>query len=122
MTKNIANDEERGLDELIALIGDKIEAEDQRAQIMNFPRVKQLEFTYKALKILLAGQDVSISYKLNEPFKSMGSVSVEGKTVEFFSTEWFQRAATLADNIDIYPLTNGKLRITFTFYKLTKAL
>ncbi len=122
MANDITNDAERQLDELIALIGKRIETEDQRVQIMNLPRVKQLEFAYEVLKILLAGQDASISYKLNDPFKSVGSVSIEGRNVAFSKIEWFVKAANVADNVEVYPLTNGKLRMTLTFHNVTTAM
>lgn len=122
MANDITNDAERQLDELIALIGKRIETEDQRVQIMNLPRVKQLEFAYEVLKILLAGQDALISYKLNDPFKSIGSVSIEGRNVAFSKIEWFIKAANVADNMEVYPLTNGKLRMTLTFHNVTTAM
>ena len=119
MVEGGIGDAERQLDDLLDAVGKRIEEEDRQTQIINLPRVKQLEFAFEALKILLKDQDVSITTKLNEPFKSMGSVSVEGKTLIFSRTEWFNRIAKVASNIEVYPLTNGKLRMTFTFHGLT---
>lgn len=119
MTGSNMNDAERQLDGLLDAIGKRIEEEDRQTQVINLPRVKQLEFAFEALKILLKDQDVQITTKLNEPFKSMGSVSVEGKSIVFSRTEWFTRVAKAASNVEVYPLANGKLRMTFTFHGLT---
>lgn len=113
------SESERQLDSLLEAIGSRIEHEDQQTQIINLPRVKQMEFAVEALKILLRDQDVQITTKLNEPFKSDGSVSVEGKSLVFARTEWFIRVAKAAANVEVYPLTNGKLRMTFTFHNIT---
>lgn len=117
-----AKNESDQLDELTLLIGKIAEQEDSRTQIINLPRMKQMEFVHDALEILVKGQDVAISTKINEPFKSMGSVSVEGRSVSFYKPEWFNRVAQYADNVDIYPLTNGKIRMTFTFHGLTNVM
>lgn len=109
-------------DEWLTELGIALEDEDSETQIMNLPRMKQLEFVYEALKILLQDQDVDITYKLNEPFKSMGSVSAEGRCLAFRYPMWFNRAAAMASNLEVYPLTNGKLRMTFTFHGLTDRL
>ena len=122
MTDDNMKDAERQLDSLLDAVGELIEKEDQQAQILNFPRVKQLEFALEALKILLKDQDVKITSKLNEPFKSMGSVSVEGKNIMFSRTKWFNRVAGVASNVEVYPLTNGNIRMTFTFHGLTVPL
>ena len=48
----------------------------------------------------------------------MGSVSVEGKSLEFDDPMRFARAAEFASNVEIYPLANDRVRLTFTFHGL----
>ena len=37
---------------------------------------------------------------------------------DFSNSEWFARSAEFADNTEIYPLENGKVRMTMTFHRL----
>lgn len=83
-------------------------------------RYAQMEFAYKALKFLTQGTSAKVSYELNEPFRGVGSVIVEGKELSFGSSKWFTRAAEFTDNLEVYPMTNGKVCMALTFYGLTK--
>lgn len=118
------NKNERGAeaDASILSIGERVAAEDAATQILNFQRTRELQLLYEALKMLLHGQNVEVSYRLNEPFKESGSVTVEGARVVFADPKWFRGLADLANNVEVYPLVNGKLRMTFTFHNLTVKL
>ena len=74
------------------------------------------------LRYITKGQNVTVSYKLHEPFKSMGSVSVEGEQLVFDKPEWFARVAEFASNTEVYPLAKQAIRMTFTFHGLTKTI
>lgn len=113
---------ERFLDEFVESVRDEVETDEEKVTILNGLRLKQLQFTYAVLRYLTKGSDVELSYKLYEPFKTMGSVSVEGKLLEFDKPEWFARAAEFASNTEVYPLTKNRVRLTFTFHGLTSPL
>lgn len=115
---NFANDAEleQTLDKIIANIGGRIAVEENKRTVSNELRLRQMEFTYAALKYITKDEDVQISYKLYEPFQTMGSITIEGETFEFDDTEWFARVSEFASNIEVYPLTSGKVRMTFTFH------
>ena len=118
---NFKSDEdmERAFDELIDSLRDRIESDESKEMALNEKKVNQLLFTYATLKYLTKDdEDVEVSYKIGEPFKITGSVSVEGTEIEFSSGKWFSRAAKFANNVEIYPLVNGKVRITFTFHSI----
>ena len=110
---------EQRMDEIVESLRPDIEADKSRTVLLNAARMTQLEFTYLVMRRLTQGRDVSVTYKLYEPFRTMGSVSVEGKSIEFDSPEWFARAAEFASNPDVYPLADNKVRLTFTFHGLT---
>lgn len=118
----LENVEERMTDETIQKIGELIMEDEKRTSILNLPRVQQMNFCYKALKVFALGRDVKITRKENEPFHSMGSVTAEGETILFDNTEWFARIAEFASNTDIYPLSADRVRITFTFHGLTRPI
>lgn len=110
------------LDALVELLGDDIEREENAPVMLNtqcFERMRRVE---AGLKYVLKSQPVQISHKLHEPFKSMGSISVEGTDISFCNTHMFVKIAQLASNVEVYPLTNGTVRLTFTFHGLTTSL
>lgn len=121
--KDFMTDEEfaQQLDDFLEAINMEIEDDEERIAILDLQKFKQIEFAYSVMKYLTRGTDVVVSYKLNEPFKTMGSVSVEGKLLEFHQPEWFARVAEFASNTEVYPLLKNRVRITFTFHGLTKA-
>ena len=107
------------LDCFVGSIGEAIETDEEKVSILNPMKMQAIQFSYGILKYLSKNTEATISYALNEPFKSMGSVSVEGKCLTFTNSEWFARAAEFASSTEIYPLVNGKVRMTLTFHGLT---
>ena len=110
---------ERELDAILSVVQDSIEDDERKVTVLNNLRMKQFQFAYAALLYLTRGTDVSVSYKMYEPFKTMGSISIEGECVEFNDMVRFTRAAEFASNIEVYPLAKNKVRMTFTFHGLT---
>lgn len=94
----------------------QIEKDEGRTSIMNPMRLRDLAYTYHLVK---ENTNATVSYKTNDPYPSMGSISIEGKNLIFKKAEWFLKAAALASNTDIYPKNNGRVVITFTFHGLT---
>lgn len=113
---------EQALDELLDALKDNLEDDDKKTTVLNGLRLKQIQFAYSVLQYLTRGTDAKVSYKLNEPFKTMGSISVEGSMLEFDNPEWFSRAAEFASNTEVYPLAKDKVRLTFTFHGLTNPI
>ena len=115
-------DLEQSMDDFIEVISQELEAEEWNTTLLDFQKSKQIQFAYSVLKYLTRGSDAVVSYKLHEPFKTMGSVSVEGKSIEFYQPEWFARVAEFASNTEVYPLAKNRVRLTFTFHGLTKSI
>lgn len=113
---------EQRMDEIIERLKPDIEADDRTPSLLNEDKLHQLEFTYLVMRYLTQGTDAEVTYKLYEPFKTMGSVSVEGKSLEFDNPKWFTRAAEFASNVEVYPLTSDRVRLTFTFHGLTNPI
>ena len=111
----ITSDEaEQCADEFLEMISQEIEDDEEKTTMLDLQKYKQIQFAYSMLKYLTRGSDAVVSYKLNEPFKTMGSVSVDGKTIEFHNPEWFARVAEFASNTEVYPLSKNKVRITYS--------
>jgi len=115
-------DLEQSMDDFIEAISQELEDEEWNTTVLDIQKSKQIQFAYSVLKYLTRGSDAVVSYKLHEPFKTMGSVSVEGKSIEFYQPEWFARVAEFASNAEVYPLAKNRVRLTFTFHGLTKSI
>lgn len=117
-TTNFA-DIETVFDNFIDAIYDDVMSDETKATIINLPKYQQMRFVYSVLKHFAKGKDTVLSYKPGEPFKTMGSVSIETKKLDFDNPEWFARAAEFASNTEVYPLTKNRIRLTFTFHGIT---
>lgn len=113
---------EEMLESLTDLIGEQAENEDNRTSIIKPKKVQAVLYTYKVLKYLTKGTNAKVTYALNEPYKSMGSVSIVGKELTFSNPKWFMVAVKLASNFNVYPKTNGTVQMDFTFHGLTISL
>lgn len=115
------------LDALIQRIAAKAESENNRTQIVNPKRVTEFLDAYKELSTVAKALKLSIDYKLHEPYMSMGVISITGKSFKIKNTEFwdltktFSEAANTASNIDIYPMSNGQIKVDITFHGLTVA-
>lgn len=110
---------EEAMDSLVISVANDIVQDESRTSIINPYRMQQLLYTYKVMKYLMKGTSAKVTYKLHEPYQSMGSVSVTGKDIEFKKVSWFLRAAELASNYEVYPKTDGTVCMTFTFHGIT---
>lgn len=103
-------------EDLMNKIGPQIAYEESKEHVPNELRLKQMEFCVASLAYLTKDEDVEISYAVCEPFPSMGSIHLEFGEITFEDMLRFSRVCEFADNMEIYPLTNGKLRMSFAFH------
>lgn len=119
--KEFITDEEveEALAGLLNFIGEQVTEENSKTAIINKPKAQMVLCTYKLLKYLTKGSSAKVTYALNEPYRSMGSVSVVGKDLVFNNSKWFTAAISMASNFNVYPKTNGTVQMDFTFHGLT---
>lgn len=110
------------LDNVVVTVGEAIIVDENKPAVLNPIKIQQMQFAYGVLKYLTKDTDAKLTYALNEPFKSMGSITVEGKTLTFTNSEWFARTCEFASNTEVYPLANGKVRMTLTFHGLVRPI
>ncbi len=84
-------------------------------------KVNNLVNTYNYLKEFF-GDSADVDYELYEPHRSMGYISIKAKSFVIDQTCLFSRIIQSADNIDMYGLADGGVRIDLSFYDLTVAL
>lgn len=122
-TEGMTDEEiEELLDSLSLELAKQIEEDESRTSIINPYRLKQLQFAVEVMRRFTVQNGAEVSCKYNEPFTSMGSVSITGKEVVIKNMTWFLKAAEFASNFEVYPKTNGKICMTFTFHNLTQPI
>lgn len=108
------------LDELIDCIGQWILEDEQQPSTLQPIRLQMMNFSYSVLKRIAEENGMAVSYELHKPFQSMGSICLEGEDLVFLQCKQLSRAISFADNVDVFPLTNGRIRFVLTFHGLTK--
>ena len=111
--------EDRSADEVILALGKMLAAHDARPAVLNLRRFQEMKQCYELIENLLLTPGTDISYRLHEPLKSMGSISLEANNFIFKEPEYLKMASLIASDMEVYPLANGKLRMTFGFSGLT---
>ena len=109
-------------DAVILALGEMIQEEESKVAILNPLKFRQMKLCYALIQRFLSAPGVILSYSLHEPFKSMGSITLEADKFILKNPEYLRLANTLASNMEAYPLTNGKIRMVFTFFGLTKSI
>lgn len=100
----------------------QIEKEENTPAVVNPNKIAQMQVAYKILKQVGKSTGAKVTYKLNKPFVSMGSISITGKNIYFKDPEWLFKLSKLASNIDMYPRADGNTTIDFTFHGLTSMI
>lgn len=108
------------LDELIDFIGQWILEDEQQPSTLQPLRLQMMNFSYSILKRIAEENGMTVSYKLHQPFQNMGSICLEGEDLVFLHCKQLARAISLADSVDVFPLTNERIRFVLTFHRLTK--
>lgn len=114
--------ENEELDAIIQAFGEAIEFDEQRTCILVPERLRQMATAYRFLTEIGKENDATVTYTLNEPYKSMGSVCIEAESLEFSDVPKMMSAICRSKNVDVYPLTNGNIRMVLTFHGLVKAI
>ena len=107
-------------DDLIKYISDEIEKSEDGISVMDPGRVQDIGVVYNVMKSVVKGTGIRVTYELNAPYSSMGSVSVTGKGINVSEPSLFVKAVKLASNMEIYPKVDGTVVIDLTFHRLTR--
>ena len=101
-------------------IADIAEEQNNVSSIVNPQKVRQVIYTYKILEYLAKDdKGTRVTYRLYEPYRSVGFVSVVGKKMTFKNPELFFKVIELADNVETYVRADGKVQMNLTFHGLT---
>ena len=111
----------RELEELIDILGQRIMEDETHPRILNPFRMAQVFYAHTVLEKMTEGTGIKVSAALHEPFNSMGSICMEGDTLEFSNCQWLGSAIVFSDNMEIFPLVDGKIKMVLTFHGLTSS-
>ncbi|MBR0156336.1 MAG: hypothetical protein IJM20_02310 [Clostridia bacterium] len=99
----------------------KVVAEDEKSpRLIDDSRVQAVQDAYKKAQELFKGRGTKVSYALNKPFTSMGYVSVVSKEFSIKDTIKVVSLFKTADNIEVYPKTDGTIQINLTYHGLAR--
>lgn len=109
-------------DQLIMSLGKVIMEQEMKPSILDFKRMAQIMWSYRVIREHLLEEEMELSYNLHDCFASVGTITIEAGEMWFCSAAWFRAALSFASNAEIYPLVNGKVRMTISYYGLTKPI
>lgn len=115
------SDEDKELDDFILALGETVQVSESKPAVVNIENVKNIVKAYDIVKRLTKGTNVKVEYHINEPFRSMGYVSIVGKNIPINNVDLFMQVAKLASNFNVYVKTNGTIEMDFTFHGLVKS-
>lgn len=120
MSETPFNNKNNPEDEILNRITSAISAEEPGVSVVRPDKLEMIATVYDAVKASTGGRGVKVSYELNAPYTSMGSVSVIGKEIKIVNTKLFTMAVCLASNFEVYTKTNGKIQMDLTFHNITR--
>ncbi len=109
-------------DSFISELVNEIEEEDEQTSVIDFSMYKTMQVSLAKIKSMFKGTGASVSYKLHEPYRSVGYISIVGKNLSIENPKVFAAISGLASNVEIYPKTNGTVQINLTYHGLTKPI
>lgn len=109
-------------DDLILALGEMIRQEESKPGMLNVLKLKQLQQDYELLRIMAQDTDAEIRCDLHVPYKSVCAITLEGDCLTFDSASELVKALSHCSNVEFYPLTNGKIRMTLTYLGMVKNL
>lgn len=106
---------------LFAELGRAIADEESEPQLLNIPRLLQMVHACKQLQNI-ASDTWKIFSSAHTPFTSMGVICIEADEFIFDQMQVIQQIIANANNVEIFPLTNGNIRMNITFHRITKRM
>lgn len=106
----------------VDVLAEWIRANAPQTQMLNIPRYREVVRAKARLDRLLEGMgEGATSLELN-PLFGAATLRVELEDLEVGSISDFTEAVQAANNFEIYPLKNGKMRLTVTFYRVMQKI
>ena len=101
-------------------IAELVAKDEAGVHVVNPDRFQVFRTAYEMVRSCVDGKDVKVDFRMNEPYPSSSYIFIEGKNVTTKDTGTLMRAMRTVSNIDIYPMTNGKVHIDLGFNGMTR--
>lgn len=111
---------EKELDSFIEGIGSLIKEQEKGIFVINPECLRRVSLVYRVMKRITKGERIKISYEVNQPFISAGSITIVGKNIQIINPKLFVEAARLANTMEVYPKTDSTVQLDFGFDGLAK--
>ena len=108
-------DETEDIIDSLYYISEGLKPKNGDVSILNPDGMKKFAAVYNAVKSSLQTPYAKITYGINEPYPGSGFIRIEGSKIVFNKTNILMSGARLASNFEVYPLSNGNVRMAFTF-------
>lgn len=92
-----------------------------RAHILDPKRYAEMEKCYQEMMKVAQDNYGRLSYEIH-PEDGYGCIRMESDDLVWYSHQGLPCTLIFADNLEIYPLKNGKIRTALMFYGITKTL
>lgn len=109
------------MDAIVEALGNAIEQEESEPQVLNVPRMLLMVRAYKLIR-QIAWDSWKITSAVHKPYTSMGVITIEAEEFTFDRLSVLQEVLSGASNVEIFPLTNGNLKMNITFHGITKRM
>lgn len=120
MNETPFNNKNNSEEEILTRIATVISEEESGVSVVRPDKLEMIAAAYDAVKASTGGRGVKVSYELNAPYTSMGSISVVGKEIKIVNTKLFTMAVSLASNFEVYTKTDGTVQMDLTFHNITR--
>lgn len=106
----------------IDALAEYLEEDNNKNKIMNPAKVAQFADAFKIISEITKNSKIKVSYKINEPYIGVGTISLMSRNISGINEEAFYNAAASASNIDIFPKDDGVVQCNLTFHGLANII
>lgn len=90
-----------------------------KPRVVNPDRIEEIKWIHRQLQLNVRGNS-RIKVHFNEPVTDMSYISIIGKDIELINGIYLKEIFEIADNLEIYPNTNGNITMNIGFYNTTQ--
>ena len=105
---------------LLQRLSELIEHDESKRTELVPNKIRLVETVYEAIDYAISKHTAKVSYEIGDPYPSMAYISITGSGIVIVDTELFVAAVKLADNFEVYPLTDGDVQINLGFHNITR--
>lgn len=95
-------------------------ARSKKTAVLESKRVQQIREDYTKVCKLVDDRDAVVSCLMHIPFDYSGSIIIEADDLIFCNSKELAEVISRADNVEVYPMTKGKIRMSLNYTDLVK--